>query len=68
MADNDRLETIRESLVNALSHPEQFPTIVQKRLPRALKHFSVKTEVNISNDIAKQQTSLEVITLVGQVY
>ncbi len=63
ITDNDRLDVIRESLVHALSHPDDFPTVVQKRLPRALKHFSVKTEVNISNDIAKQQTSLEVITL-----
>ncbi len=63
ITDSHRLETIRKSLVHALSHPEQFPIIVQKRLPRALKHFHVKTEVNISNDIAKQQTSLEVITL-----
>jgi len=63
ITDTQRLETIRDSLVKALSHPEQFPIIVQKRLPRALKHFHVKTEVNISNDIAKQQTSLEVITL-----
>ncbi|PTQ89717.1 [protein-PII] uridylyltransferase [Agitococcus lubricus] len=63
ISDQYRLESIRQSLVKALSHPEQFPTIAQKRLPRELKHFSVKTEVNISNDISKQQTSLEIITL-----
>ena len=63
ITDNHRLESIRQSLIKALSNPEHFPTIVQKRLPRALKHFKVKTEVNISNDISKQQTSLEIITL-----
>jgi [protein-PII] uridylyltransferase len=63
ITDNYRLESIRQSLIKALSNPEHFPTIVQKRLPRALKHFKVKTEVNISNDISKQQTSLEIITL-----
>ena len=63
ITDSHRLESIRQSLIRALSNPEHFPTIVQKRLPRALKHFKVKTEVNISNDISKQQTSLEIITL-----
>lgn len=63
ITDSHRLDTIRDSLIKALSHPEQFPTIVQKRLPRQLKHFNVKTEVNISNDITKQQTVLEVMTL-----
>lgn len=63
ITDSHRLDKIRHSLIKALSHPEQFPTIVQKRLPRQLKHFNVKTEVNISNDITKQQTVLEVMTL-----
>ena len=63
ISDPARLEHIRSQLEKALSHPDQFPTIVQKRLPRQLKHFSVKTTVNISNDIQRQQTVLEVITL-----
>jgi [protein-PII] uridylyltransferase len=63
ISDPERLEHIRSQLEKALSHPDQFPTIVQKRLPRQLKHFSVKTTVNISNDIQRQQTVLEVITL-----
>lgn len=63
ITDPDRLEYIQANLEKALSHPDQYPTIVQKRLPRQLKHFSVKTMVNISNDIHRQQTVLEVITL-----
>lgn len=63
ITDPARLEHIREGLVRTLSHPEQFPAIVQKRLPRELKHFSVKTEVSISNDLTRQQTVLEIITL-----
>jgi [protein-PII] uridylyltransferase len=63
IADPERLEHIQADLERTLSHPDQFPTIVQKRLPRQLKHFSVKTMVNISNDIQRHQTVLEVITL-----
>jgi [protein-PII] uridylyltransferase len=59
---------IRESLVKALSHPEQFPTIVQKRLPRQLKHFSVKTEVNISNDITNNKPHSKSLLLIDRVY
>lgn len=63
ITDPERLSEIRHSLVKALSNPEQFPTIVQKRLPRELKHFSVKTEVTISNHLGKPYTVLEIITL-----
>ncbi|HRH90666.1 MAG TPA: [protein-PII] uridylyltransferase [Agitococcus sp.] len=63
ITDAHRLEKVRQHLVKTLSNPEQFPTIVHKRLPRELKHFKVKTEVHISNDIVKQQSSLEIITL-----
>ena len=63
ITDPERLAYIQVNLEKALSHPDQYPTIVQKRLPRQLKHFSVKTMVNISNDIHRQQTVLEVITL-----
>jgi [protein-PII] uridylyltransferase len=32
-------------------------------MPRQLKHFDVKTQVTISNDLANQRTIVEVITL-----
>lgn len=63
ITDNARLEFLSVQLKHALSQPDLFPNIVQKRIPRELKHFKVKTEINISNDIHKQQTVLEVITL-----
>jgi [protein-PII] uridylyltransferase len=61
--DPARLDGIRETLVRTLSEPAEFPEIVQRRMPRQLKHFDVKTEVTISNDIATQSTVVEVITL-----
>jgi [protein-PII] uridylyltransferase len=59
----ERLEHIRENLVRTLSQPDKFPEIVQRRMPRQLKHFDVKTQVTISNDIVNQRTIVEVITL-----
>lgn len=59
--DQDRLEKIRTTLAQALSDPESFSTIIQRRTPRALKQFSVDTKVTISNNPLLQHTILEVI-------
>ena len=32
-------------------------------MPRQLKHFDVRTEVNLSNDLVHQRTVVEIITL-----
>lgn len=61
--DPARLEYIRDTLVRTLSKPDEFPEIVKRRMPRQLKHFDVKTQVTISNDLANQRTIVEVITL-----
>jgi [protein-PII] uridylyltransferase len=49
--------------VRTLANPDKFPEIVKRRMPRQLKHFDVKTQVNISNDLTNQRTVVEVITL-----
>lgn len=61
--DAGRLELIHDTLVQTLSNPDRFPEVVQRRMPRQLKHFEVKTAVTISNDITNQRTILEVMTL-----
>lgn len=61
--DESRLNFIRETLEHTLSHPDRFPEVVQRRMPRQLKHFDIKTTVTISNDIVNQRTILEVMTL-----
>lgn len=63
IVDPDRLDLIRDTLVRTLANPEKFPDIVQRRMPRQLKHFDVRTSVTISNDIVNQRTVVEVITL-----
>jgi [protein-PII] uridylyltransferase len=54
-----RIKEIREGLVNALSHPDDYPTIIQRRVPRQLKHFAFAPQVVISNDAGRPVTVLE---------
>ena len=56
------LEKIRRRLIEELDDPEDYPDIVQRRVPRQLKAFATKTRVLISNDPNLQQTVLEVIS------
>lgn len=57
-----RISQIQQHLIKALDNPEDFPNIIQRRTPRALKHFNLPTEVTISNDLSNQRTIVEVIT------
>ncbi len=54
-----RIKEIREGLVNALSHPDDYPAIIQRRVPRQLKHFAFAPQVIISNDASRPVTVLE---------
>ena len=63
IADSARLAHIGNELRQSLARPDQFPVLVQRRLPRQLKHFDVRTQVNLSNDLVHQRTVVEVITL-----
>lgn len=60
IGDNpERIKEIREGLVNALSHPDDYPAIIQRRVPRQLKHFAFAPQVVISNDAGRPVTVLE---------
>lgn len=61
--DRPRLQTMRETLTQALRDPSQFGRIVQRQMPRRNKHFKVPTEVIISNDIVNDRTVVEVQAL-----
>lgn len=63
IADSHRLTHIGNKLRQSLANPDQFPAIVDRRMPRQLKHFDVRTEVNLSNDLVHQRTVVEIITL-----
>ncbi len=63
LTDMTRLRNIQQALTQTLAQPDQFPDIVKRRMPRQLRHFKVKTEVLLSNDIVHQITVVEVVTL-----
>lgn len=60
--DQERLQRIKTALEYELSLNEDFSTIVQRRTPRQLKHFSLPTRTSIRNDIISGYTMLEVIS------
>ena len=53
---------IEAALKKAFQNTNQSVVDVQRRIPSTLKQFSMATIVNISNDIDKMSTMLEVIT------
>lgn len=61
--DPSRVGQIERKLRKALKDPSKYPDIVQKRMPRALKHFNIPTEIVISNDIEHEHTVLEMVAL-----
>ncbi|WP_337056349.1 [protein-PII] uridylyltransferase [Pseudomonas sp. USHLN015] len=56
-----RVKEIREGLIGALKNPDEYPAIIQRRVPRQLKHFAFPPQVTISNDAQRPVTVLEVI-------
>ena len=60
--DEARIEEIKHVLIEELDDPADYSEIVQRRTPRQLKHFTMPTQVIISNDPISQRTTLEVIT------
>jgi len=60
IGDNpERIRQIKQNLVEALHDPDAYPAIIQRRVPRQLKHFSFAPEVNIFNAPDGQHTILE---------
>ena len=59
--DLQRIEQIKEALQSALSTPEDYNTLIQRRTSRMLKQFHINTHVTISNDPFTKRTVLEVI-------
>jgi [protein-PII] uridylyltransferase len=59
--DPVRIEQIKHTLTNALSTPEEYSSVIQRRTSRVLKLFQIPTQVTISNDPVMKRTVLEVI-------
>lgn len=57
-----RLAEIESELISSLNNPENFLQLVKRHTPRQLKHFTLPTQVFISNDPNNLRTLIEVIT------
>ena len=55
----ERIRQIKRDLVEALADPDAYPSIIQRLVPRQLKHFSFAPEVTIFNAPERQHTILE---------
>ncbi|WP_394559499.1 [protein-PII] uridylyltransferase [Aquipseudomonas alcaligenes] len=55
-----RIREIRDGLVEVLRHPDEYPAIIQRRVPRQLKHFAFQPLVTIHNDAQRPVTVLEI--------
>ncbi|SIR97068.1 UTP--GlnB (protein PII) uridylyltransferase, GlnD [Aquipseudomonas alcaligenes] len=55
-----RIKQIRDGLVEALRNPDEYPAIIQRRVPRQLKHFAFAPLVSIHNDAQRPVTVLEI--------
>lgn len=58
----DHMESIKQRLIEELDDPDDYPEIIQRRVPRQMKLFATPTKVNISNDSVAHQTVIEVLT------
>ena len=54
-----RIQQIRNGLAEALRNPDDYPTIIQRRVPRQLKHFAFAPQVTIHTDAQRPVTILE---------
>lgn len=59
--DPERIQKIRAGLTAALRNPADYPEIIQRRVPRQLKHFSFTPQITIHNDAQRPYTVVEVI-------
>ena len=59
--DSERIHKIQSGLTAALRNPEDYPAIIQRRVPRQLKHFSFTPQITIHNDAQRPYTVVEVV-------
>ena len=59
--DSERIQKIRTGLTAALRNPADYPAIIQRRVPRQLKHFSFTPQISIHNDAQRPYTVVEVV-------
>ena len=63
LTDPDRELTVKEALVKALSNSDVYPGLMQRRIPRQLRHFEIENTVDVTLNEVLQQNMVEISTL-----
>lgn len=63
LTDLERELTVKEALVKALSNSDVYPGLLQRRIPRQLRHFAIENTVEVTLNEALQQNIIEISTL-----
>lgn len=63
LTDPDRENTVKHALMNSLTHPDKYPGVMQRRIPRQLRHFDIENTVDVTFNEALQQNMIEISTL-----
>lgn len=58
----DYLQSVHDYLLEQLDDPDDYTEIIQRRVPRQLKLFPMKTSASLSTDPGLHQTVLEIFT------
>ena len=63
VTDPEREDTVKHALIKALSESDKYPGLMQRRIPRQLRHFDIQNTVDITLNDALQQNMVEISTL-----
>ena len=63
LTDPDREHTVKSALMQALSQSDKYPGLMQRRIPRQLRHFDIENTVDVTLNEALQQNMVEISTL-----
>ncbi|TCM63827.1 UTP--GlnB (protein PII) uridylyltransferase GlnD [Acinetobacter calcoaceticus] len=63
LTDPEREDIVKHALVKALSASDQYPGLMQRKIPRQLRHFDIENTVDITLNAALLQNMVEISTL-----
>ncbi|RZG76059.1 [protein-PII] uridylyltransferase [Acinetobacter sp. WCHAc060025] len=63
VTDREREETVKDALIKALSESDKYPGLMQRRIPRQLRHFDIENTVDVTLNDVLQQNMVEISTL-----
>ncbi|MEB3753864.1 [protein-PII] uridylyltransferase [Acinetobacter sp. MD2(2019)] len=63
LTDAEREKTVKDALIQALSQSDNYPALMQRRIPRQLRHFDIENTVEISLNPVLNQNMIEISTL-----